>query len=387
VRGGLVVCQLSLTLVAIIGGGLFIKSFRNARAAEPGFEPEQVLVAAIDLSEGRYPVEQGRTELRRLRDRLQSLSGVRNASLSEDIPLSISGGAWEEIDVNGYVPRASENMKLWRNLVSPGYFDTIGIPLLAGRDFSERDDQQSQQVAIVNQTFANRFLGGGFALGRKFRAWGKEITIVGVARDSKYRLITEPPLPYFYVPLAQHYSPNLDVAVEVRTKGRPEAFAEVLRSEIRSVDPNVPVTAIVPLVSFMSGAYFAQKAGASLLTVLGLLSLLIAMLGMYGVMAYSISQRTQEIGIRVAVGARPAQVLNLVLREGMRLCLAGTVAGLLLALSLSRLAGGLLYGVGSTDVATYAVAASILIAFALLATWLPARRASRIEPMEALRWE
>jgi predicted permease len=386
-RGALVVSELSLALIALIGSGLFIQSFENAKSANPGFKPEHILLAGLDLSQSRYPVEQSVTLLRRIRDHLLTVPGVQSASICEDVPLGFSDGSWEEVKVQGYVPREGENMKLYRNVISPGYFGTLQIPLMAGRDFNERDDRRTERVAIVNETFAKRFLGGGWALGHKFHGFGEDITIVGVARDTKYRRLSDPPTPYFYVPLSQFYSAGMGGGVEVRIADRPEAFEQKLRTEIQSVDPNLVVSGTAPFLSYMSASYFAQKVGASLLTVLGLISLALAMLGLYGVMTYSMSQRAHEIGIRMAVGARPAQVLQLVMREGMRLCLTGAGIGVALALLVMRLASSVLFGVRSNDWVTCLGATSILIALAMLATWLPARRASRMDPVQALRWE
>ncbi len=385
--GALVISEISLALIALIGSGLFIQSFENAKAADPGFDPHHVLLAGFDLSQSRYPVAESVTLLRRLRDHLLSVPGVQSASMCEDVPLGFSGGSWEEVEIQGYLPRRGENMKLYRNVVSPGYFRTLEIPLLEGRDFNESDDRRTARVAIVNETFVKRFLGGGIALGHKFHGFGEDITIVGIARDSKYHQLSEAPAPYFYVPLAQFYSSGMGVGIEVRTVDRPEAFAARLRTEIQSVDPNVAISGTAPFVNYMSASYFAQKVGASLLTVLGVISLLLAMLGLYGVMTYSITQRTHEIGIRMAIGARESQVLRLVIREGMRLCLIGTATGVVFALMLGRLAASLLFGISSHDFATCIGAAAVLMVFALLATWLPARRAARIDPIQALRWE
>lgn len=385
--GALVVSEISLALIALIGSGLFIQSFENAKTANPGFQPEHVLLAGYDLSQSRYPEEKSITLLRRLRDHLLTVPGVQNASLCEDVPLGFSAGSWEEVDVHGYAPRQGENMKLYRNVVSPGYFSTLEIPLISGRDFNERDDRRTDRVAIVNETFVKRFLAGGLALGHKFKGFGQEITIVGVARDSKYHLLSEPAMPYFYIPLAQFYSPSMGVGIEVRTAERPETFEGRLRTEIQSVDPNVAISGTAPFVSYMSASYFAQKVGASLLTVLGVIALALATLGLYGVMTYSMSQRWHEIGIRMAIGARPIQVLGLVMQEGMRLCLFGAVAGVALALVVMRLAASVLYGIASNDLSTCVGATLILSFFALVATWVPARRASRVDPMQALRWE
>jgi predicted permease len=386
-RGALVVSEISLALIALIGSGLFIQSFENAKTANPGFQPDHVLLAGFDLSQSRYSAEQSVTLLRRLRDHLLQVPGIQSASMCEDVPLGFSAGSWEELNIQGYAPRQGENMKLYRNVVSPGYFATLQIPLVDGRDFTDRDDRQMNRVAIVNETFVKRFLAGGPALGHKFHGFGEDITIVGVARDSKYHQLSEPATPYFYVPLAQFYSSGMGVGIEVRTVERPQAFAARLRTEIQSVDPNVAISGTAPFVSYMSASYFAQKVGASLLSVLGVISLALATLGLYGVMTYSMTQRSHEIGIRMAVGARPSEVLLLMMREGMRLCAMGTIAGVALALAVMRLASSVLYGVASNDVVTCLGATAVLLVFAIVATWVPARRASRIDPIEALRWE
>ena len=386
-RGALVVCELSLTLLALIGSGLFIRSFQKARAAYPGFEPAGVLIAGVDLSQVPLPVPGRSAMFRRLRTQLAAIPGATAASLSDNVPLALSGGAWEEISVNGYTPSTGENMKLWRNIVSPGYFATLRIPFLAGRDFTDRDTLTSQPVAIVNETFVRRYFAGQRAVGRKFRLWDKDFTIAGVVRDSKYLQLNEPSRPYFYLSLGQFHHTGVGIAIELRTAGDPARFARLIRSTVRSVDPNALVYITMPFVHFMSAAYSAQKVGAAVLTLLGAVSLLLAVLGLYGVMAFSIAQRTNEIGIRMALGARPAQVLRLVMTEGLWLCLAGIAIGLVLSIIFSRLAASALYGVGHNHWVIYLSAASILSFFALLASWLPARRAARIEPMRALHWE
>ncbi|MBV8898317.1 MAG: ABC transporter permease [Acidobacteriaceae bacterium] len=315
------------------------------------------------------------------------LPGVINVSMCEDVPLGFGGGSWETIEVNGYAPQPGESMKLWRNLISPDYFATLKIPLAQGRDFNDRDTSGTKPVAIVNESFVRRFLPGGDAVGRQFHVWGKQVSIIGVARDAKYRFLSEPPTPYFYLPLAQFYTPDRGLGLEVRTQGDPAAFAARLQAAIRATHPNLPVVKTAPFVSYMSAAYFAQKVGANLLSALGLISLVLAALGLYGVMAYSISQRTREIGIRMALGARPAQVLAQVMREGVRLCALGVAIGVALSLFLGRLAASTLYGLASNDLPTYASAVLVLVAFGILATWVPARRAARINPVEALHWE
>lgn len=386
-RSALVVSEISLALIALIGSGLFIRSFENAKTANPGFQPDRILLAGLDLSQSRYSAEQSVTLLLRLRDHLLQTPGILSASMCEDVPLGFSRGSWEELRIQGYAPRQGENMKLYRNVVSPGYFGTLQIPLVEGRDFTDLDDRKMNRVAIVNETFVKRFLAGGPALGHKFHGFGEDMTIVGVARDSKYYQLSEPPTPYFYVPLAQFYSSGMGIGIEVRTVERPQAFPTKLRAAIQAVDPNVAISGTAPFVSYMSASYFAQKVGASLLSVLGVIALALATLGLYGVMTYSMTQRSHEIGIRMAIGAKPSEVLLMMLREGMRLCALGTIAGVALALAVMRLASSVLFGVASNDLATCVVATAVLVLFAILATWIPARRASRIDPIEALRWE
>ena len=385
-RSGLVISELALALLALIGMGLFIRSFQNAKTAYPGFEPQGVLLAGLDFSEVRSSLPDRFAFFRRLHHQLAALPGVRSVSVSMDVPLSFDR-SWEGIDVSGYSPKPGENMKLWRNLVSPGYFQTLQIPLQEGRDFSYRDDAGAPPVAIVNQSFGKRFFGGASSLGRKFRMWDEDITIVGVARDSKYLELKESPMPYFYLPLAQFFRPGSGAAVELRVNGNPAAYSAAVRAQIAHIDPRVLVSVTEPFTRYMSGAYFAQKVGAGLLTVLGAVSLLLAVLGLYGVMAYSIAQRTNEIGIRMALGARPGQVLRLVMREGMLLCIAGIILGVLPSVLLSRFASAALFGNSQKESWIYFAAALSLTVCALLASWVPARRAALIDPVSALRSE
>jgi hypothetical protein len=210
-------------LLALVGAGLFLNSFHHAKRIDPGFNPSNVLLAALNLSEQGYDREQGKLFLRRLRERVEALPGVRAVSYAEDVPLGFDGGAWEDVQVPGYVPQRGENMKVYRNPVAPRYFDLMRIPLVEGRDFTDRDDAQALPVTIVNETFARRFYSGQPPLGRKLRAWGKEWTVVGVVKDIKYQSLGESPQPYFYLPLEQFYRANLGLALHLRTDGRPKA--------------------------------------------------------------------------------------------------------------------------------------------------------------------
>jgi putative ABC transport system permease protein len=386
-RGLLVVSEVALALVALIGAGLFVKSFQQARKSNVGFDPEGVLLVGFDLSSNGYNQDQGKNFCRQLRERVERLPGVQAVSYAEDVPLGFDGGAWTKIGIEGYVPRSNENMRIYRNLVAPGYFNLMRIPLLAGREFTERDDEKAPLAAIINETFARRFFPGQEAIGRKIHAGTRVLNIVGLVKDSKYRSLSESAEPYFYIPFLQFYRPHIGFALHIRADGRPEAMLGAVRREVQAIDPAVPVFAAIPLADYIGASFFTQKVAATLLSILGLLALLLAALGLYSVMAYSVTQQTREIGIRLALGAQARDVFKLVIGQGLRLVLSGIVIGLATAFAFTRLASGLLFGVSATDPATFALIALLLTGVALLACLLPARRATKVNPLIALRYE
>ena len=385
-RSVLVVSQVALALVAIIGAGLFARSFQLAEQINPGFEAGHVLASRLYLSSAGYSVPDRKLFLQRLRERLEAQTGVLAASYADTIPLGVGGDAWEDLEIEGYVPGPSENMKIYRNVVAPGYLSLLKIPLLDGRDFTEHDDLDTIPAMIVNETFAHRFFGNGIAIGRRVHGWGKWFTVVGVARDSKYHTPNESQKPYFYVAFRQIYREDLPIAFYLRTAGDPNQALSTLRHEVQSIDPNVGVFEARPLIEHISASLYPQKIAAILLGLLGTVALVLAAVGLYGLIAYSMTQRTQEIGIRMALGAAPADVLSLVLRQGMGLTLAGIVAGVVGAAAVTRLASRMLVGVSATDPFIFAGAAIFLALVALLASYVPARRATRIDPNSALRW-
>ena len=385
-RGLLVVSEVALALVAIIGAGLFARSFRMARQINPGFDPRHVLVAHLDLPAAGYAGPDRLRFCERLRDRLASQPGIVGVSWADVVPLWFYGNPWEDLQVEGYVPALSENMKIFRNVVAPGYLDLMRIPLIEGRDFTGHDDENAPPVIIVNQTFARRFFGGRTAIGHRVRGWGRWFTIAGVARDSKYVKPNEAATPYFYVPFRQATASPV-VALYVRTAGEPERAVAALRSAAGSIDPGVGIFDAMPLTEYIGASLFGQKVAAVMLAVLGVVALVLAATGIYSVMAYSVAQRTREIGLRMALGARPADVLALVVRRGMRLTLFGVAIGVVAALAVTRLAARLLVHVSATDPLVFAAASLFLAAVALPANYLPARRATRIDPNEALRCE
>ena len=385
-RGLLVVSEVALALIAIIGTGLFAKSFQMARQINPGFDPRRVLVANLELSAAGYSAPDRIRFCERLRDRLASQPGIVSVSWADVVPLWFTGNPWDDLQVEGYVPSAKESMKIMRNVVGPGYLGLMRIPLVEGRDFTAHDDENAPHVVVVNQTFARHFFGNRTAIGRRVRIWDRWFSIAGVARDSKYVSPNEAATPYFYAASRQAYmSPG--VAVFVRTAGEPERAVAALRSAAGSIDPGVGIFAAMPLTESIGASLFGQKMAAVMLAVLGVVALVLAATGLYCVMAYSVAQRTREIGIRMALGARPADVLALVMRRGMRLTLVGVAIGVAAALAVTRLAASLLVHVSATDPLVFGAAALFLAAVALAANYLPARRATHIDPNEALRCE
>jgi predicted permease len=384
-RGTLVVAEVSLAVVALVGAGLFVKSFETAKSINPGFDPHNVVIGAFHLSTAGYNQEQSVSFCRRLRAGLEATPGVEAVSFADTVPLGFIGGAWEDLEIEGYVPGPSENMKIDRNLVAPGYFSLMRIPLLEGRDFTDHDDDKSLPVMVVNQEFIRRFLPNQNVIGRKVRGWGKWFTVVGVARDSKYHTIAEGQRPYFYIPIRQTYRPEFPLTFHVRTAVAPEQALAILRRQAQAIDPAVALFDAMPLSEYIGQSLFGQKVAASLLSVLGAVALLLASIGLYSVMAYSIGQRTHEIGIRMAVGAEPGHVLRLAIRQGMTYSLAGLAIGGTLAAGLARLGSAALIGVSPLDPLIYASVAVFLAALSLVAIWIPAWRAARIDPMLALR--
>jgi predicted permease len=291
------------------------------------------------------------------------------------------------VEVEGYVPGRSENMKIYRDLVSPGYFDSMKIPLVEGRDFDWRDEVNSQKVIIVNQEFARRFLANRLVIGSKVHGWGEWFTIVGMAHDSKYHRVTESPQPYFYAPIRQIFRPEYGLTFHVRTSGSVNEAIQALRAETAAMDPALTIFDAEPMTEYIAASLFGAKIAATLLSVLSCVGLLLAAMGLYGVLAYSVAQRTQEIGLRMALGASPADVLKLVVWQGLQLTFAGVVIGTVVAAVSGRFLSSLLYAVRPADPFTFVAVSLVLAAIALLACAIPVRRATRIDPMVALRYE
>lgn len=386
-RGLLVVSELSLAIVALVCAGLLVRSFQAARTINPQFDPERVLMSRFFISTSGYDLEQRKEFCERLRQKLESEPSVTDIAYSDVEPLGFLSGWWEPLEVQGYVPGTGENMKIYRSVVSPGYFKLMRIPLLEGRDFTPQDDEKKMPVMIVNQTFVKRFFAGSDPIGRKVHGWGEWFTVVGEVKDSKYVNLTEAQLPYIYVPFRQVYRADMGLAYYIRTNTDPSEAIATMRREVRAIDPNVAIIDAIPLAQHVIDTLYAEKVAADLLSALGGLALLLAAVGLYSVVAYSVTQRTHEIGIRMALGAERRDVLRLVVGHGLTLTLIGIAAGLLAALGLGRLLASFLYGTTTTDPITFFAASILLAGVALLASFIPALRATKVEPMEALRYE
>ena len=386
-RGLLVVSEVALAVMALVGAGLFLKSFQTARAMDPGFKPEGVALAHFDFSTAGYDARQTDGFCRRLRERLEQQPGVTAVSYDDSVPLGFYGGNWETLEVEGYVPGRNENMKIYRDLISPGYFDSMKIPLLDGRDFDLRDEAASTKVMIVNQEFVRRFVANPGVLGRKVHGWGEWFTIIGVAKDSKYHRVTESAQPYIYVPIRQIYRPEYGLTFHVRTSGSVNEAISALRRESAAIDPALTIFDAEPMAEYVAASLFGAKIAASLLSVLSALGLLLAAIGLYSVMAYSVAQRTSEIGIRVTLGAQPRDIMREVIRQGLVFAGVGLLVGTLAAAALARLVAAMLVGVSPAEPLVYAAAAVFTLLITVASAALPAWRALRVDPAVALRWQ
>lgn len=384
-RGLLVVAEVALAMVALVGAGLFSRSFHNAGLSKPGFDTANVSVSQFYLSSAGYSADEQHRFCRTLRERMEAMPGVVGATYSDVVPLAMPGGStpWGEVAVDGYAPQPREQMMIHRATVPPGYFGLLDIPVLDGRDFTERDEPGAPRVMAVNQAFARRFFGGGTPVGRTVRFEEVAYTVVAVVKDSKYHSPLESPTPFVYVPFRQVFAPGLNFAFFVKTTGDPLAVTAALRREALALNQDA-VFGTMLLADAVTAALYPQKVAATLLGVVGAACLLLAALGLYSVLSYAVSRRTQEFGIRMALGARPEDVLRLVVREGLALALPGVLIGIALAGLAGRPAAPMLVGVTAFDPATIAAAALLLVLVVLAACYVPARRATRVPPMAAI---
>jgi predicted permease len=385
-RNALVVLQVALSLILLICAGLFMRSLRAASTSDPGFDAENVLLTQMETRGAKMGREEQKFFYREVQEQVGALPGVRSVALAYIVPIS-GGGMRTNVSIEGYQPRPNEDTELNTNIVSPNYFKTLGIPLLQGRDFNAADTANASGVVIINEEFARRYFPGVSPLGKRVRtdSEGPYLEIIGIARNAKYRGLREEPLPFFYTPLAQGVMSSMTLFV--RTDGDPLAVLPSVRAELKSLNKNLTLFQINTFSAHLATALFADRMIAVLLSVFGGAALLLAAVGLYGVMSYAVARRTHEIGVRMALGAQTGDIIKLVLWQGMMLLLVGSLVGLAAAFALTRLMSSLLYGVGATDPVTFVGITLLLACVAMLACYLPARRATKVDPMVALRYE
>ena len=383
---GLVVAQIALSLLLLICAGLFIRSFQRAQQINPGFNPHNVLIASYDLFTAGYSESTGAEFDRQLVTKLETLPGVQSVALSNRVPLTFGGGS-TSVKPEGYVSPANESMETQAAIVTPNFLQTMQIPLVKGRDFTLQDAKSAQRVAIVSEAFANRYWPNQEPLGKQLNSdytheWFK---VVGVARDAKENGLNEKPMPFVYLPVYQLY--RSDMIISARVAGDPLNFAKTIEKTVHELNPEVVVFDVTTLEVRSQFSNFALRVAGTFVGAFGLLALVLAAVGIYGVTSYTTRQRIHEIGIRLTLGATKHDVLRLVLIHGLRLLLIGVGLGLALSFALTRFLSGLLLGITSTDALTFGSVALLLCAVALFACFIPARWATGVDPMVALRYE
>ncbi len=387
-RNGLVVAQMALSLLLLICAGLFIRSLQNVQSMDLGFETKNILTESIDPALQGYDATKAQQLYKQITERVSGLPTVQAVSLAFPLPLDSESSASEVVIDGVNSGRQDDKIVVFRSTVGLNYFNAMNTSILAGREFSEHDTKETPKVVIINETLARRYWKDQDPLGKQFRIGGPTgdyHQIVGVARDSKYLMPGEAPTAFFYLPLSQNF--QSPVRLIARTAGDPKPLAASIRNEIKNLDPNLPVFGVKTMTVHLSRILSVPQTIAALVGFFGFLALVLASVGIYGVMAYSVTQRLKEIGIRMALGAGRAEVLRLILGQGFRLTTLGIALGLLCAMALTRLLASLLYDVSAIDPITFILVPVVLAAVALLACYLPARRAMKVDPMIVLRCE
>jgi predicted permease len=388
-RNSLVVAQVALSLVVLACGGLFIKSFRSAQKMDPGFTTKGVLLLSLSPELVGYDEAQTKDFFRQIAARAASLPGVQAASVARLAPLGDSSNSNGPILKEGEtLAPGSAGRNIMNNVVSPGYFQTLLISMIAGRDFDDRDRKGAPRVVIVNERMAQLMWPGENAVGKHILIGTdsrEQIEVVGIVKTGKYRSLAEDPRPFYYSPMAQRGPASMTLMI--RTEGDPRNLIPAIRGEVKSLDPRMPLFGIKTMTEHLSWALWAPNMAATLSLAFGLVALLLSAVGLYSVMAYVVSQRTHELGIRMALGAKRGDVLRLITKQGMQLAAVGVVIGLALSLALARVLSAVLIGVGTYDVTTFIVVPLLLAAVALIACLVPARRATKVNPLVALRYE
>ncbi len=388
-RSALVVVQVALSLAVLVCGGLFIKSFRQAQTMDPGFATKNALIATLDPELVGYDSERSRNFFRQAIERASSLPGVEAAAAARLLPLGDSSNSNGPVLKEGEtLARGSAGRTIMTNVISSGYFRAMQIPIVEGRDFDDRDHVKSQRVVIINQQMAESLWPGESAIGKRILIGAESrdlLEVAGVVKTGKYRNLAEDSKPYIYYPMTQRRPANMNLVM--RTSVDPRGLAGAIRKEVQTIDRSVPVSSVKTMTEHLTYALWAPNMAASFSLAFGVLAILLSAVGLYSVMAYVVSQRTREVGIRMALGANRADVMKMITVQGMRLAVIGVVIGLLLSLGLARALSSLLIGVSGYDVTTFVIVPSLLVFVAFIACYLPARRATKIDPLVALRYE
>ena len=387
VRNLLIVAQVSVSLVLLVGAGLFVRSLRNAQSIDPGFEMDHLLTMKLDTTVVGLEADKALAFYQSVMDQTRNVSGVRSVTMASSGPLEVVSGL-RPVYVEGYSASAGEDMNYSFNIVAPDYFQTMGIPLVQGREFTEADTSKAPNVVIINETMARTFWPSESPIGKRISDNGQPgpyRVVVGVARESKYLTLGEAPRPYYYIPLQQDFFPS--ARLHVRTVGDPQSMVNTVRSIVRGVDATVPISNVQTGGEHLGLALLVPRIGAMLLGPAGLVALVLGIIGLYGVMSYSVARRTKEIGIRMALGAQEVDVLRMVMKEGMGLVGIGLLLGLTVAFVITRVLTSFLYGISATDPLTFVAVSLILIAVALVSIFIPARKALKVQPNIALRYD
>jgi len=383
VRSSLVVLQVTLGFILLVAATLLMQSLQNIRTTSPGFSTTRVFDTSITLNAAGYDAPRAKTFQEELMQRIRALPGVEAAAYARTVPLGYGSFSSTPIAVDGYQPQPNESTDQLYNEVSPEYFATMGIPLVSGREFTRADDENAPRVAIVNQTMVARFWRGQNPIGQRLQVKGNWVRVVGLAKDSKYYSMDEAPRPFFYVPLRQYFAIEPDI--HIRTTQPLQTIQTALLREVRELDPDLTLYEMITLQEQVDRSTSQQLAAVALVALFGGLALLLASIGLYGVMSYTVSQSTRELGLRMALGASTSNLLRLVLSRGLLLTTTGIAIGIALALLLTRLLGNLLYQVSPRDPLAFVAAFAVMTFASLAACFLPAWRATRTDPMRALR--
>jgi predicted permease len=382
IRSSLVLVQVSLSFLLLVGAGLLLKSMSQIQNADPGFSTQGVLTTSVDLAGARYTTPRTRIFLDELLERLRKTPGIQSIAFARNTPFSYRSYAAAPIAVDVYDTVAGEQPTVEYNSVSPGYLATMGIALVSGREFTRADDETAPLVAVVNQTMAAQFWPGRDPIGGRVQVSGRWLQVVGVAKNSTYRTLIDPPKPFFYIPMRQGAPGSV---MHIRTPLRPEVISQELARQVHAIDPNLAPSEVATMRELIDRMSWAQRAAVLLVAVFGGVALVLAGIGLYGVMSYAVSQSTRELGLRMALGAGASDLLRLVMAHGATLTAGGIVLGAAAGLAVTRLMGNLLFKVSPRDPVAFGSALAVMAIAAAAACFFPAWRATRTDPVRALR--